>query len=130
MTQTIEPQTCCTPAAATPARGTRAFAAPEVDIFETKDGYVLKAEMPGVNKAGLEITVEDRDLTIIGRRNDGERQAEPIHRESRPLDYRRAFELDPTIDTGRISAKIEQGLLTLHLPKQERVKPRTIHVND
>jgi HSP20 family protein len=56
--------------------------------------------MPGVNKEGLEIFVENR----------------------------RTFELDPSIDTGKISAKIEQGVVTLTLPKAERVKPRKIEV--
>ena len=111
-------------------RTQREFATPEVNVNETKDGYVLQAEMPGVNKDGLNITVEGSELTLTGRRSTTEPDAELLYRESRRLDYRRVFELDPTIDTTRISAKIEQGLLTLHLPRQERVKPRKIQVND
>ncbi len=53
-----------------------------------------------------------------------------VYRESRPLDYRRVFDLDPSIDTGRITAKMEQGILTLTLPKAEQVKPRRIQVTD
>ena len=52
-----------------------------------------------------------------------------IHRESRPENFRRTFELDPSIDPGKISAKIEQGVVTLTLPKAEQVKPRKITVN-
>jgi HSP20 family protein len=52
-----------------------------------------------------------------------------IHRESRPENFRRTFELDPSIDTGKISAKIEHGVVTLTLPKAEQVKPRKITVN-
>src|ERR1041385_7705398 len=100
------------------------YVAPEVNIFETKDGYVLQAEMPGVNKEGLEVTLEGNDLTIVGRRQSDSPNAELLYRESRPLDYRRVFERDPTVDTARIDARIEQGVLRLHLPKQERVKPR------
>jgi len=52
--------------------------------------------------------------------------AQLVYRESRPADYRRTFELDPAIDTGKINAKVEQGVLTLQLPKVEKVKPRKI----
>jgi len=53
-----------------------------------------------------------------------------LYRESRSQDYRRVFEIDSSIDTTRIGAKIEQGILTLSLPKAEAVKPRKIVVND
>jgi HSP20 family protein len=51
-----------------------------------------------------------------------------VHRESRTENFRRAFELDPSIDTAKISAHIDQGMLTLTLPKAEKVKPRKITV--
>ena len=105
------------------------YVAPNVNIFETNDGYVLEAELPGVNKEGLEITLEDNELTIVGRRNQEPVQGEPLFRERRLADYRRVFELDPAIDTGKVSARIEQGVLSLTLPKSERVKPRKITVN-
>jgi HSP20 family protein len=53
---------------------------------------------------------------------------EPLFRESRDVDFRRVFELNPAIDTGKISARMDQGILTLTLPKSERVKPRKISV--
>jgi len=52
-----------------------------------------------------------------------------LHHESRPEDFRRTFELDPLIDADKISAKVEQGLVTLTLPKTEHVKPRKIAVS-
>ncbi|MGO8837302.1 MAG: Hsp20/alpha crystallin family protein [Limisphaerales bacterium] len=106
------------------------FVTPVVNIFETKDGYALEAEMPGVNKAGLEITLEGNEITFMGRRAAEAVNGELLFRERSVADYRRVFELDPAIDTGRISAKMEQGLLTLALPKSERVKPRRITVSD
>jgi len=109
---------------------TRNFISPEVNIFETKDGYILEAEMPGVNKAGLEITLEGNELTILGRRDQPELKASPLYRESSKADYRRVFELDPAIDTARVNAQINQGVLTLHLPKSEKVKPRKVTVSD
>ena len=105
------------------------FVSPEVNIFESKDGYVLEAEMPGVNKDGLEITLEGTELTIVGHRNGQPMAGEALFRESHGADYRRVFELDPVIDTAKVSAKMDQGVLTLTLPKSEQVKPRKISVD-
>lgn len=101
---------------------------PNVDIYEDKDGYTILAEMPGVNKAGLEVTVEDNELVIIGRREKSACQCSPLHRETRTAHYRRAFELDPAINTDKIVARMDQGVLTLSLPKAEKTKPRRINV--
>ncbi len=103
---------------------------PEVNIFETNEGYTLEAEMPGVGKDGIEITLETNELTLIGRRKQDIPKAEALWRESSQADYRRVFQLDPAIDTNKIEARIEQGLLTLRLPKSERVKPRKVTVSD
>ena len=111
-----------------PIDSDRSYVSPNVNIIETKEGYILEAEMPGVSKEGLEVSVEDNVLAITGRRQT-EPSASLLHRESNPEDYRRVFELDPVIDAGKINAQIEQGILTLNLPKAERVKPRRIAVN-
>jgi HSP20 family protein len=107
---------------------TQQFVSPEVNIYETQDGYVLEAEMPGVSKDGLEITLEGTEITIIGRRQVEPLPGEALFHESHNLDYRRVFELDTTIDTAKVSARVDQGVLTLSLPKSERVKPRRISV--
>jgi HSP20 family protein len=106
----------------------RPFVAPDVNIYETDDGYVLQAEMPGVTKEGLEITLEGNALTFVGRRSEETVPGNPLYRESRGTNYRRVFELDPAIDTAKISAEMRQGMLTLKLPKAERVKPRKIEI--
>ena len=103
---------------------------PVVNIFETRDGYALEAEMPGVGKNGLEITLEGNEIAIVGRRATEPVNGELLLRECPVADYRRVFELDPAIDTNKISAKMEQGMLTLARPKSERVKPRKITVSD
>jgi HSP20 family protein len=102
------------------------YVSPEVNIFETAEGYILEAEMPGVGKDGLEITLEGNEITIIGHRRHEQFPGEPLFRESHAADYRRVFELDPAIDTAKVSAKMDQGVLTLTLPKSEAVKPRKI----
>ena len=105
------------------------FVAPMATVLENGDGYTLQVEMPGVNKEGLEMWVENNELTIIGRRSLPTVQGNLIHREMRRDNFRRAFELDPSIDAAKISAKIEHGVVTLTLPKAEQVKPRKITVS-
>ena len=105
------------------------FVLPPASVIEAGDSYTLEVEMPGVNKDGLDISVENNELTIIGRRSLPTVDGTLIHHESRPENFRRAFELDPSIDADKISAKIEQGLMTLTLPKTEHVKPRKIAVS-
>ncbi len=104
------------------------YITPGVNIYETHDGYMVEAEMPGVSKQGLEITLEGNELTIVGRRNEETIPGQLLFRESRPAAYRRVFELDPAIDTSKIRAVMDQGVLKLTLPKTENVKPRRIQV--
>jgi HSP20 family protein len=110
--------------------GRPSYVTPLANIVESQDGYLLEAEMPGVSKEGLEITVENGELMIIGRRSTETPAGQQLYRESRSLDYRRVFELDPTIDVSKINARMDQGVLKLHLPKAESVKPRKIEVTD
>lgn len=106
----------------------RGFMSPRVNITETKDGYMLQAEMPGVNKDGLEILLEGNELTLVGRRQDQPADLQLVYRESTNRDYRRVFVLDPTIDMSKIDARMENGVLHLHLPKAEQLKPRKITI--
>jgi HSP20 family protein len=114
---------------ATPEQQRVQYATLLVDVESTEEGYTIRAEMPGVDKSGLEITVDNGELTIIGHRQVSQTPGEPVYRDIRNYDFRRVYELDPTIDTTRINARIEQGILTLALPKAESVKPRKIAVD-
>ena len=105
------------------------FVTPTVNIFETKDGYMVEAEMPGVTKDGLEVTLEGNEITIVGHRTPDAVTGQVLFSECANADFRRVFEMDPAIDSTRISAKMDQGVLTLTLPKSERVKPRKIAVD-
>ena len=109
-------------------RAAEQFIAPAATVLENADGYTLEVEMPGVSKENLEMWVENNELTIVGRRSIPSVEDTLLHRESRQENFRRAFELDPSIDAEKISAKIEQGVVTLTLPKAEQVKPRKITV--
>jgi len=104
------------------------YVTPLADVESTKEGYTIHAEMPGVDRTGLEITVDNGELTILGHRQTEELTGDPIYREIRRIDYRRVYEVDPAVDATRIAARIDQGVLTLSLPKAESVKPRKITV--
>src|SRR5689334_19220797 len=92
------------------------FVSPAASVMEDQNGYTLRAEMPGVNKEGLEISFENNELTIVGRRSLPVIDGNLIHRESSRENFRRVFEIDPTIDANKITAKIDQGIVTLTLP--------------
>ena len=109
-------------------RAEEQFIAPAATVLENADGYTLEVEMPGVSKETLEMWVENNELTVLGRRSLPDVEGTLLHRESRSENFRRTFELDPSIDAEKISAKIEQGVASLTLPKAERVKPRKITV--
>jgi HSP20 family protein len=108
-----------------PARG---FVTPPANISAAENDYFLEVDMPGVDREGLEITVEGNELTIVGRRKSDLPEGEACYCESPNADYRRVFELGPDVDTSRISAEMSQGVLKLHLPKSEKAKPKHIEV--
>ncbi len=114
---------------ATPAP--RRYVRPRANITENASGFVVQVEMPGVNRQGLEITFENGELPLLGHRHptNPPEGSELVYRESRPADFRRTFEVDGSIDAAHISAALDQGLLTLTLPKAEAAKPRKIEIN-
>jgi len=106
----------------------RVYVAPPANISATENEYLLEVEMPGVDKSGLELTVEGNELTIIGRRKKETPEGELCYCESALADFRRTFDLGLDVDTSKIDAKLEQGILKLRLPKSEQAKPRKIQI--
>src|SRR3954465_2809347 len=98
-------------------RAPEQFIAPPATVLENADGDTLDVEMPGVSKENLEMGGETNELTIAARRSIPAVEGTLLHRESRSENFRRAFELDPSIDAEKISATIEQGVVRLTLPK-------------
>lgn len=104
------------------------FLRPRANITSSEEGYVVSLDLPGVKRENLEISFENSELTIVGRRPAPAGDATVLHRESRTGDFRRVFELDANIDATRIGAKLEDGVLTLTLPKAERARARKIEI--
>ncbi len=103
--------------------------APLVDIYETDDDYVLIANMPGVNREDVKIKLEDGDLIIMGRKRSTEDENRRyLMKEIDSSNYYRKFKLSESVDDDKIDASMEKGRLKIHLPKVERVKPKTIEI--
>lgn len=103
------------------------YVTPVVDIYETQDGLVVLADLPGVSQESMRVEVDNNILTIEGTSHD-ETPGEVIHQEYELLNFFRQFELSDKVDQEKISAELKQGVLTLHLPKAEEAKPRKIPV--
>lgn len=111
----------------TPAVSQAATVTPTVDIYENDDEILLYADMPGVAKDAIVINLENGRLTINGHRTvsaEGQVQFE----EFGDVEYERAFSVPQGIDINKVKAVMNNGVLSLHLPKSEAVKPRQIAV--
>lgn len=102
---------------------------PPVDIFEDKDGIVVKADLPGVSKETLSIGVDGDTLTIEGAVALGESaNLQSVYAEVHTPHYKRSFVLSRDLDTANVEASLVNGVLTLRVPKREQAKPRRIEV--
>jgi HSP20 family molecular chaperone IbpA len=102
---------------------------PQVDVFEDSTGITLYADLPGVPKDKLELQLEGDTLTIEGEVVlDVPEGMEAIHAEVGLPRYRRLFTLSRELDTGKVSAELNQGVLKLRIPRAEHAQPRKIEV--
>jgi HSP20 family molecular chaperone IbpA len=106
----------------------RPYAAPRVDVHETKDAYQVVADVPGVSENDLSITVERDTLTIEAAVEPAKREHRLRLAESVGGGFLRSFALPDGIDRERISATVRNGVLRLTLPKSEAMRPRRIVV--
>jgi HSP20 family protein len=102
---------------------------PTADIYESQDALTVILEMPGVEKNDVDVRVEEGMLKIEGRLDLSKYQGlQPLYTEYNVGHYARSFRLSSKIDQSRIGAELEDGVLSLTLPKAEEAKPRTIQV--
>jgi len=109
---------------------TRAWA-PPVDIYETENDIVLKAELPGVDPKDVEVRIEDNTLYLKGERKfEKEVKEQNYHRVERSYgSFARSFSLPNSISADKVKAEFKDGLLTLTMPKREEAKPKTIKID-
>lgn len=106
------------------------FWSPAVDIYETEDSIVLKAELPGVDKKEVSVEVKDNTLILKGeRRREKEVKEENYHRVERSYGtFMRSFSLPVTVKQDQVKAKFKDGILEVTLPKAEEAKPKQVKV--
>ena len=125
--------TVATPAVQQPAttehtRHQERYVAPPVDIYETQEGLVVLADLPGVAKEALDVRVEQHRLTIRGQARHGV-PGEAVAREYALVNFFRQFTLSEHVNESQITAELKSGVLTVTLPKAEAAKPRQIAVH-
>ncbi len=103
---------------------------PRVDISENGNGYIVKAELPGMSKDDIKITLQDDVLTIRGKKKDErESKDKSVHMcERRYGNFVRSFRLPTAVDNNKIDAGFKDGVLNLTLPKAEEAKPKEIEI--
>lgn len=106
---------------------------PPVDIVESKDGLIVKAEVPGLEKDSFKVSVEDNVLTISGEKKmeyDETDKDKNYHRVERVYgSFSRSFTLPNTVDVKKVNAKYRNGVLEVKLPKNEEAKPKEIEID-
>ena len=104
--------------------------APAVDIYEDKDSFVVKAELPGMKKEDIEVTLHDGSLSISGERKGEEKWEDAeVHRSERFFGrFQRTMALPTPVNSSGIKAQYRDGVLTVTLPKAEEAKPKQIDV--
>ena len=103
------------------------YLSPPVDIYETLNGLTVVADLPGVDKADINVRV-DEDILTIKAKSGHIVPGDPISTEYSLLNFFRQFQLGEGVDQEKISADLKHGVLTLQLPKAEKVKPKKIKV--
>ena len=113
-----------------PGNGLAGAWAPVVDIVEEPELIKIVAEIPGVKPEDIRVSLENNILTISGKKEQvAEEKAEKVHRYERTYgEFVRTFTLPVTVEATQIKAVVEQGLLTLTLPKSEQAKPKLIEI--
>lgn len=102
---------------------------PQVDISEAAYEYVITAELPGLKKEDVKITLEDGVLTLQGERKQKEETGTRYHRVERSYgSFVRSFTLPDVIEEAKVAAEFKDGVLSIRLPKSEKVKPKAIEV--
>jgi HSP20 family protein len=104
---------------------------PAVDVYEDENSFLIKAELPEVNKDDVKVNLHDNMLSISGeRRFENEQKRDGYHRVERSYgEFYRSFALPPNVNTDAINAQFKDGVLRLTLPKKEEAKPKQISVN-
>ena len=103
---------------------------PSMDLVETEDHFVLRADLPGLSEGDVAIELEDNVLTVAGERKaEHEEQKEGFYRMERAFgQFRRSLTLPEGVDAEKIAATFDKGVLEVRIPKPEEVKPKRVEI--
>ena len=103
---------------------------PRVDLAESENAYLVHLDVPGMKKEDLEVNFQDGSVTVSGTRNEQEidEDANFVRVERRFGRFYRSFDLPKTVDSSKIEAKYEDGVLAIRIPKAEESKPKTVTI--
>ncbi|KAB2890604.1 MAG: Hsp20/alpha crystallin family protein [Desulfobulbaceae bacterium] len=102
---------------------------PSVDIYENTEEYLLYVDIPGVNREDISIDLDNGQLTLTGNRYLEQSKGQ-LMEEFSSAQFRRVFSVPQGIDLAKVDAELTDGVLRLHLPKSEAVKPRKIEIRE
>lgn len=109
---------------------TRKWQRPLYDVSEDQDAFTVRVSLPGVNRDGVEISLDDETLNVVGTHTgDVPEGWRPLRRELAEGDYRLSLRLNVPVNESKIKAHVENGVLDLSLPKADEVKPRKIKIS-
>lgn len=130
MSQTeLQTTTGVTDTKSAPAKA-RTWRRPAYDVSENTNEFHVRLHLPGVSRDGVDISIEDETLRIVGTRTENVPDDwRPLRRELPSGDYRLELRLNVPVNEAKIKAKVEDGVLDLTLPKADEVKPRKIKVS-
>ncbi len=103
--------------------------APLADVEETEDGYSVEIELPGVKRDDIDIQLSDRQLTVSGEIKEKERTGILRRRTRRVGEFHYSVTLPAEVDAEKVSAHLDEGVLTVRVPKPEQAKPRRIEIS-
>lgn len=121
----------CPPSTSAPATSgvTESLRKPLYNVNGNADAYEVRVELPGVPKNGVKLDLEDNILTVRGERNTTVPEGmKALHRELSPLNYLLRLRLNTPVDEDKMTAKLEDGVLTISLPLKQTAKPRQIQI--
>jgi HSP20 family protein len=109
---------------------TRSWQRPRYDVSENPDAFSVRVSMPGVNREGVDLSLEDETLTVVGTHESSVPDTwRPLRRELSSSDYRLSLRLNVPVNEAEIKAQVQDGILLLSLPKADEVKARKIEIS-
>lgn len=108
----------------------RALFSPDFDVKETKDAFVFKADLPGIDPKDVDVQMTENRLTVTGKREqEKEEKSDTMYRRERSYgSFSRSFTLPSGVDSDKIDADLKNGVLTLRVPKKPEAKPKQVNV--